>query len=243
MMERPMINATMGFAFRADGKLAGDGKADAVVVIEVELVNVDVEAIQWWCGVRSLGLFGSQRVPVALVMDDNMDVDPGSPTSSGHKRAPTSPPASSSANKRLKPILPTAQLEALNNAMEKLSRRNQWQRRFADAQNDASQSAWRDLFSDVLICLSLLLSTTNLKDSVIPPIAYDKADSLVNDLTDEEFKEWVNGVQTGVKKNDWEHLIVHCTYILHLKTWPSLIATAAKLQARIPAQLSLSGNM
>jgi hypothetical protein len=151
------------------------------------------------------------------MMDDNMDVDPGSPTSSGHKRAPTFPPASSSANKRLKPILPAAQLLALNDRMGRVSRSKLWQRRIRDAQNEDSESEWRALFLDVLVSLLLELSsrTTNLKDSVIPPLAsHDKADSLVNDLTDEEFKEWVNGVQTGVKENDWGHLIVHRT--LHL---------------------------
>ena len=166
---------------------------------------------------------------LALMMDDSMEVDP--PTSSAHKRAPTSP-ASPSANKRLKSILPTAQLCALNDTMDRISRRNLWQHRIVDAQKDDSQSEWQGLFSDILICLLLQLSNTNLKDSVIPPLA---CDSLVNDLTDDEFKEWVNGVQTGVKEKDWAHLIAHRTYILHLKTWPSLIATTAKLQARIPA--------
>ena len=107
----------------------------------------------------------------------------------------------------------------------------------------ASQSEWRRLFSLILTALLLELSTTNLKDSVIQPLPYDKANSLVNDLTGEEFEEWVNAVQIGVKENDWELLIGHRTYILHLKTWSSLIATAAKLRARIPAPLSLSGNM
>jgi hypothetical protein len=67
MMERPMINATTGLAFRADGNFAGDGKADAAVIVEVGLVNVDgdgVEAMQWWCGAEKVvGLFGFQRVP------------------------------------------------------------------------------------------------------------------------------------------------------------------------------------
>ena len=133
-----------------------------------------------------------------------MDVDPGSPISSGRERAPTSP--ASSANKRLKPVLPTDQLSHLNKTMGIISRRQRWERRIVDAQNDDSQ--WRDLVIDVLMCLLLELSTTNLKRSVI---AYDKAESFVHDLTDEELKECVNGVQTGVKENDWEHLIMHRT--------------------------------
>jgi hypothetical protein len=175
--------------------------------------------------------------------DDNMDVDPGSPTPSGHKMAPTSPPASSSANKCLTSILPIDQLKALNTTMGKIQ--NRWRRDLAEAQNDDTQSEWWGLFIDVLTFLLMELSTTNLKGSVIPPLNYNDADSLVNDLTDKEFKEWVNCVQKGVEKNDWEDLIVHRTYILHLKTWPSLIATAAKLQlqARIPAPMSLSENM
>jgi hypothetical protein len=70
MMERPMINATTGLAFRADGNFAGDGKADAAVIVKVGLVNVDgdgVEAMQWWCGAEKVvGLFGFQRVPPSI---------------------------------------------------------------------------------------------------------------------------------------------------------------------------------
>ena len=117
-----------------------------------------------------------------------MDVDPGSPTSSGHKRAPASPASSSSANKRLKPILPTDQRSTLNKTMGSISRRQGWERRIVDAQKDDSQSEWRGLFLDVLMPLLHALATTNLKHSVIPQPTYDQAESLVHDLTDESSK-------------------------------------------------------
>ena len=49
-MARPMMNATTGLALRADGNLAGDGKADAAMTIELGWVDVeaDIEAIQRW---------------------------------------------------------------------------------------------------------------------------------------------------------------------------------------------------
>jgi len=139
---------------------------------------------------------------------DQMDVDTTTPPSSSSKRSPTScPTSSSSAEKRAKLILPEPQLISLNHRMKRRS--DVWQVFVNKAEYD--ESRWRDLLSDVLMCLTKELASTDMKGSVIVSPNLDGADEFVNRFEKEVFEEWKVGVREGVENNDWTRLIAHRT--------------------------------
>jgi hypothetical protein len=143
-----------------------------------------------------------------MQMDVDMDA-PASLPSSGLKRSSISPPLPST-EKRPKLNLPQQQLTVLNKHMKYMSGRQIWQIRFDSAGDDNSQ--WRDLFSDVLMSLTLRLATTDLKTSIIPPQDLDGSDNIVKGFNNDDLREWKDGVQKGVKEDDWTDLIAHRMY-------------------------------
>lgn len=73
------------------------------------------------------------------------------------------------------------------------------------------ESRWRDLLSDVLMCLTKELASTDMKGSVIVPLTPHGAHEFVNRFKKEVFEEWKVGVREGVENNDWTRLIAHRT--------------------------------
>jgi hypothetical protein len=143
---------------------------------------------------------------------NQMDVDPPiSLPSSRPKRPAASPPASSSADKRAKILLPDAQLTTLNDEMKKGSHGQMWQLRLQSAEND--ESMLRVLLRDVLWYLTRELASTNMKGSVIVNLTLERANDIVRSFNEDELEQWKVGVRNGVEKNDWIDLIVHRTYI------------------------------
>jgi hypothetical protein len=116
-----------------------------------------------------------------------------------------SPPASST-EKRRKLDLPQGQLAALNEKMNDISGPQRWQNRIDDAGDDDSQ--WRGLFADVLVYLTIRLSITDLKTSILSPEDLDE-ESIVKGFNDDDLREWKVGVQKGVERERLDGL--NCT--------------------------------
>jgi len=143
---------------------------------------------------------------------NQMDVDP--PTSlpsSSKKRPAASPPASSSADKCAKLLLPDAQLTALNHNMKGKSKSRKWQVFLKEAGDD--NSLWLDLLSEILSHLTAELAFTNMKGSVIASPNFERADDIVKSFNKDELEQWKVGMRNGVEKNNWIELIAHRTYI------------------------------
>ena len=153
-------------------------------------------------------------------------------SSSGVKRTSASPPGSSSAQKR--PKYDICQQTAFIDKMKKLSSKQMWPLRMQVAEDD--NSAWQDVFSDVLGLLTGILATTNVKNSVIA-LTTEQAEQIVKNFNTEEMKEWKEGVQKGVEKNDWTDLVSHRTYhpvsgaIIIINHWTARLQAGSRLCA------------
>jgi hypothetical protein len=111
--------------------------------------------------------------------------------------------------------LPRSQLTLLNDEMKDLSRCQDWQIRIDELEADGDDTKWQHLFSHVLIHLASKLAV-DLKASIVPSQTLDQADEIVKSFSEDEFKEWKDGVQKGVKEGDWTDLIAHRTNVLHV---------------------------
>jgi hypothetical protein len=161
---------------------------------------------------------------------NEMDIDQHtSPLASSSKRPATSPPAISSADKRVKILLPDAQLSTLSSNMKQKSDRKMWQVIVEEAEVD--DSLWWDVLSDILMYLTQELESTNMKGSVIANLTLKRADDILKSFNEDELEQWKVGVRNGVERNDWVDLIAHRTYISDYQIIRShLIVTAAKLK-------------
>jgi hypothetical protein len=135
--------------------------------------------------------------PISSDRDDDVNLTASLPPSDP-ERASTSRP---------KLGLPQAQLTALNKKMTNLSHRERWQTRINEARDDTSE--WRDLSSSVLYFLTGQLARTDRKDSFIASSSSDDADEIVKGFTDDDLREWMAGVQQGLKHGNWEDLLEH----------------------------------
>jgi hypothetical protein len=118
------------------------------------------------------------------------------------------PPASSSTDKRAKIRLPDEHLTTLSSNMD--TYRRKWQIWVDKA--EAHDFQWSDILWDVLRCLSLELSATNVKSSVVN-LNFVRADDIVEGLNENELEEWKVCVRKVVESNDWIDLLVRRTYI------------------------------
>ena len=155
-----------------------------------------------------------------------MDVDPPtSPPASSSKRPAASPPASS-LDKRVKILLPDAQLSRLCFNMHLMSDRKKWPIRVEEAEVD--DSLWSDLLSDILIHLPEELI---MKGSPIANLTPKRAEDIVKSFNEDELEQWKVGVRNGVKKNDWIDLLACRMYISDYQiTRSHLIVTTAELK-------------
>ena len=131
-----------------------------------------------------------------------MDVDPT--TSLPSKRPADFPPASSSADKRTKILLPAGQLTKLNSNM------GRWMYNLSvDAAEaaEANESMWRNILSNVLINVTLELASTDMKDSVIANLNRERADDTVKSFNKDQLEEWKVDVRNAVRSGCWNDLL------------------------------------
>jgi hypothetical protein len=65
------------------------------------------------------------------------------------------------------------------------------------------------LMTMVLIKITRLLSTTDLKDSVLPQLNETEAEKVLADFSDDEISNWKTAIVKGVTSQDWADLIAH----------------------------------
>ena len=61
----------------------------------------------------------------------------------------------------------------------------------------------------ILMCLTLELASTNIKDDIITSPNIKDAQNIIQCFTEEERKQWDVGVRNGIQNNDWNELILH----------------------------------
>ena len=150
-----------------------------------------------------------------------MDVDPDSSTL---KRPADFHPASSSADKHVKVLLPDGQLTKLSSNMD--SRRMLY--KVLLDKTEADGTLWRNLLSTVLMDLTLELANTDMKGSVI---SRERVRDIVKNFNKDQLEEWKVGVRNGVTMNDWIDLLARRTSISDYQIIRShLISTTAELK-------------
>jgi hypothetical protein len=125
------------------------------------------------------------------------------------KRSSTSP-RPSPIEKRHKP---DPQQVAINEKITEIAHRQHWQNQFDKAGND---SEWRDFFPAVIVAI------TNRKISAILPQSEDDSIKITNSLSENELKEWKDGVRKGLKDGDWTDLINHREFPITSKDWTAM---------------------
>ena len=129
-----------------------------------------------------------------------MDVNPTTPLpSSSSKRPADFPPASSSADKSAKILLPDGQLTKLNYKMNSLAYRRDWE----ILVDTADDSLWLGILSDVLMELTRDLASTD----VITNITFDRADDIVKSFNKDQLEEWKVDVRNAVRSGCWNDLL------------------------------------
>ncbi|KIL67286.1 hypothetical protein M378DRAFT_9526 [Amanita muscaria Koide BX008] len=131
-----------------------------------------------------------------------MDVDPATPVASSSLKRPADFPASSSADKRAKTLLPHEQLTTISSNMDEVSSRKLWKTFVDRAVADDSGSLWPDILSAVLMHLHVEFRSTNMKGANIKG-AYD----IVKSFNKDELEAWKVGVRNGVERKDWNDLL------------------------------------
>jgi hypothetical protein len=127
-------------------------------------------------------------------------------------KRPSLSPLASSTEKHPKLDLPQAQLTASNDEMKHFSYRQYREGQFDEGACDDTE--WRQLLPHVLVHLTSRLAETDVKASFISPRTLPQAKEIVEGFSEDEFKEWKDGLQKGVKTGDWADLIAHRTYFL-----------------------------
>jgi len=87
---------------------------------------------------------------------------------------------------------------------------------------------WPPLISTILVCLTAVLSKTDIKDSIITTPSMPIGVNLVNSFTDEELEEWKTGARKGIESNDWKDLITHRAYLSDYQMVSPLIPNPSK---------------
>jgi hypothetical protein len=128
----------------------------------------------------------------------------------GIKRSSSSPLLSPT-DKRPKPelpdpILPQDQLAAFNVKMQQRSLRVH-PRVWTEA---CTVDEWKEFLPELLAWISCALSATDLRAS---PMTTLQAELKVNAFTDEQLREWKDGVMKGKRSKDWTEVISLCKYL------------------------------
>jgi hypothetical protein len=86
-----------------------------------------------------------------------------------------------------------------------------WKSRLTTFEKDETMETMAVLMS-CLECLTSVLSKTDLKDRVIPPLTSTGSWEIVNSFKDEDIKKWKKGIIKGSEDGDWSELIEHRTF-------------------------------
>jgi hypothetical protein len=65
-----------------------------------------------------------------------------------------------------------------------------------------------NILTDILYGVTRALASTGWKDNFIAPEIFDAGD-IVKGFTDDDLREWMDGVQKGLKHFNWESLLEH----------------------------------
>ena len=87
--------------------------------------------------------------------------------------------------------------------MQQLASDMDWQLQLDKAKDD--ESRWKPLIRAVLMALSDVMEVTDRKC----PQTLWQAIQIVNNFSDEDFREWKEGVEKGITHSDWEGLLEH----------------------------------
>jgi hypothetical protein len=76
--------------------------------------------------------------------------------------------------------------------------------------NAVNDESWKWLISNVLVYLIAVMKSTDDYGDIIDcqPL---QADQMVDNFSDQYFKEWKEGVRKGIQHGDWEDLLEHRT--------------------------------
>jgi len=156
-----------------------------------------------------------------MATDNKMDVDENTASTNQplSRTKHASPDASISPHnaKRPRNDLPLDQLTTVNDTMKQESDMGFWPYVF-EASSDEPGSR-NKLLVKVLTELTAQLSKTDSKSRFLDSLNFGDAAQLINDLNDDELKEWEAGLEKGVKERDWTDLIAHRTYDFTLRDW------------------------
>jgi len=157
-----------------------------------------------------------------MTTDNKMDVDENaaSTTEPLSRTKHASPDPSISPHDAKRPRLndlPLDQLTTINDTMNQVSNMSFWPRMFEASSGEPEQTNF--LLLQVLTHLTSKLSTTDSKSIFLNTLNLGDAVQLINNLNDEELKEWETGLEKGVKEQDWTDLITHRTYDFTLRDW------------------------
>lgn len=141
------------------------------------------------------------ELPVLSQMADDMEVDMDVFTalsSLSRKKRSSMSPHPSSIEKR--PKLDAEQV-AINDKISKIARRKYWQSQLDLVGGD---SECREFFSDIVV----IITSENLQ-GILPPQLAGQSSAITNNLSENELKEWKDGVRKGLKEGDWTELLSH----------------------------------
>lgn len=118
-------------------------------------------------------------------------------------------------------------LTPLNNRMQYYSDGHCWEYRRAMAIQE-SPTSWPWLIGEILMLLTVELSKTDIKESIIAEPSLANVEILVNSFTEDELEEWKVGARKGIESNDWRNLITHRTYLSNYQIVPHLLPNPSK---------------
>jgi succinate dehydrogenase/fumarate reductase-like Fe-S protein len=72
-------------------------------------------------------------------------------------------------------------------------------------------SDWKCLFRAVLVTLTSVMESADQDSDFIGPQTVSQAERIIDDFGDENFREWKEEVEKGIKHDDWEGLLEHRT--------------------------------
>jgi hypothetical protein len=90
-------------------------------------------------------------------------------------------------------------LTPLNNRMQYYSDGQCWEYRRAMAIQESPCTSWPWLIGEILMLLTVELSKTDIKESIIAEPSLANVEILVNSFTEDELEEWKVGARKGIE--------------------------------------------
>jgi hypothetical protein len=118
-----------------------------------------------------------------------------------------SPEGSLPEAKRATLQLPEDELTIVNNLMTVASNEEAWSVMLQWGNNDFTKT--NRLNRGVLIEVTQILSKTNVKNRVRPPLTPSEVDDVLARFSADESNDWITGIQKGLTDKNWADLIAH----------------------------------